>query len=133
MADGLNHKESIRDQVMEKMRKLAEVSKQLEQQVRAQGQALNVMQAGAIKKRVDELTERQNELVMSIVDMYPDKKKRDEFVALGNKIEDFRPKIRACNDHDELETLKKEVDQCVDDWVDRFQSIVRDLVGSKEN
>ena len=133
MADGLNHKESIRDQVMEKMRKLAEVSKQLEQQVRAQGQALNVMQAGAIKKRVDELTERQNELVMSIVDMYPDKKKRDEFVALGNKIEDFRPKIRACNDHDELEALKNEVDQCVDDWVDRFQGIVRDLVGSKES
>ncbi len=118
---------------MEKMSKLAEVSKQLEQQVRAQGQALNVMQAGAIKKRVEELTERQNELVMSIVDMYPDKKKRDEFVALGNKIEDFRPKIRACNDHDELEGLKNEVDRCVDEWVDSFHNIVLILVGSKES
>ena len=100
---------ATREAVIEKLRKLAEVSKELEKYARVQSNAMNVMQASEAKRHVDELTVRQNDLVLSIVDMHPDKEVRERFVKLGDKIESYRAEIRACQEASELEELKGKV------------------------
>ncbi|MBQ7567777.1 hypothetical protein IJT17_03130, partial [bacterium] len=120
---------ATRKAVIEKLHKLAEVSKELEKYARVQSNAMNVMQAAEAKRHVDELTLRQNDLVLSIVDMHPDKNVRDKFIKLGDKIEAYRSQIRACQDADELEELKDKVDADVDEWVRQFQDISCFLAG----
>lgn len=117
--------EDIRSQ----LRKLAEVSKDLEQHARMQAAAVNFVQAGELKRRMDELTARQDQLVMSIVERHPDAQVRNKFRALGRKIEEFKPKIRSCQDPAELKELRKNIDECVEEWVMQFQTIVSSLVG----
>jgi cell fate (sporulation/competence/biofilm development) regulator YlbF (YheA/YmcA/DUF963 family) len=120
---------ATREAVIEKLRKLAEVSKELEKYARVQSNAMNVMQAAEAKRHVDELTVRQNDLVLSIVDMHPNKEVREKFVKLGDKIEAYRSDIRACQDAGELEELKNKVDADVDEWVKQFQDISCYLAG----
>lgn len=120
---------ATRDAVIEKLRKLAGVSKELEKYARVQSNAMNVMQAAEAKRHVDELTVRQNDLVLSIVDMHPDRAIRERFIKLGNKIEAYRETIRACQDAKELEELKNGIDADVDEWVAQFQDISCFLAG----
>lgn len=115
--------------IFAQLRKLADVSHSIEQHARMQATAYNFVQAGEIKRRIDELTETQNRLVMAIVDRHPDEATRENFKALSRKIEDYRPKIRACEDKEELVKLKNEVDEAVQDWVYQFQVIVSSIVG----
>lgn len=118
-----------REEVTEKLRKLAEVSKELERYANVQSKALNVMQAKEAKRHVDELTVRQNDLVLSIVDMHPDRAVRENFMALTDKIESYRPKIRICQDPEELKEIKESIDRAVDEWVKCFQDISCYLAG----
>ena len=120
---------ATREAVIEKLRKLAEVSKELEKYARVQSNAMNVMQASEAKRHVDELTIRQHDLVLSIVDMHPNKEVREKFVKLGDKIESYRAEIRACQDAGELEELKNKVETDVDEWVKQFQDISCYLAG----
>ena len=109
--------------------KLAEISHSIEQHARMQASAYNLVQAGEIKRRIDELTESQNRLVMAIVDRHPDAEARERFKALGRKIDDYRPQIKACDDREELKRLKNEIDEAVEEWVLQFQIIVSNIVG----
>lgn len=118
-----------RDEILEKLRKLAEVSKDLEQNARMQAAAVNLVQAGELRRRVDELTRRQDALVLQIVERHPDAGTRDRFLALTRRIEEFRPQIRSCQDPEELKRLKQDIDHSVEDWVHQFQTIVSALVG----
>jgi len=124
-----NRDESRRDEILEKLRRLAEVSKDLEQNARMQAAAVNLVQAGELRRRVDELSRRQDTLVLGIVDRHPDAAMRDRFHLLSRRIEEFRPQIRSCQDPRELERLKKEIDAAVEEWVHLFQKIVATLVG----
>lgn len=124
-----NQNQSRRDEVFEKLRKLAEISKDLENHARMQAAAVNLVQAGELKRRVDELTSRQDQLVLAIVERHPDAAVRNNFKALARKIEEFRPQIKACHDPEELKSLKRQIDQAVEQWVYQFQVIVSSLVG----
>ena len=107
MAEGLENRDGPRrDEIVEKLRKLAEVSKELEQNVRMQAAAVNLVQAGELRRRVDELTRLQEVLVQAIVDRHPDPCLRERFRSLSQRIDDFRPEIRACQDPDKLQELK---------------------------
>ena len=93
--------------------------------------AYNFVQAGEIKRRIEELTENQNRLVMDIVGRHPDVEVRDRFVKLAHKIDDYRPQIKSCEDPQELKKLQKEIDEAVEEWVYQFQVIVSEIVGVK--
>lgn len=121
--------DTSRQDIVERLRKLAEVSKELEQNARMQAAAVNLVQAGELRRRVDELTKRQDALVMGIVERHPDPAVRARFAALSHKIEEFRPQIKACQDPKELQRLKEEIDASVEEWVHLFQKIVASLVG----
>ena len=123
------HNTQLAGEVKEKLRKLAEVSKKLEQYASAQSAATNVMQACEIKKRVDELTARQDDLVLSLVEMHQDKARRDEVIALSDRLEEYRLQVKACQNAQELEELKEAIDKTVDEWILKFQNLVSDLVG----
>lgn len=118
-----------RQDIVERLRKLAEVSKELEQNARMQAAAVNLVQAGELRRRVDELTRRQDSLVMSIVERHPDPEVRARFATLSHRIEEFRPQIKSCQDPQELKRLKQEIDASVEEWVHLFQKIVASLVG----
>ena len=115
--------------VFEQLRKLAEISHDIEQHARMQASACNFVQAGEIKRPMDELTERQNQIVMAIVDRHPDAETKESFKALARKIEEYRPQIKACEDPEELKRLKKEIDEAVEEWIYQFQVIVSAIVG----
>ncbi len=121
--------ENRRDEIMGRLQKLAEVSKELEQNVRMQAAAVNLVQAGELRRRVDELTRLQDTLVQGIVDHHPDAALRQRFSALSRRIEDFRPQIRSCQDAGKLKELKEQIDESVEEWVHLFQYIVSTLVG----
>ena len=74
------------EDVFAQLRKLAEISHQIEQHARMQASAYNFVQAGEIKRRIEELTENQNRLVMDIVGRHPDVEVRDRFVKLAHKL-----------------------------------------------
>ncbi|MGM9997790.1 MAG: hypothetical protein ACI38Q_00070 [Candidatus Bruticola sp.] len=119
------------EDVFAQLRRLAEISHQIEQHARMQASAYNFVQAGEIKRRIDELTENQNRLIMDIVGRHPDSGVRDRFVKLAHKIDDYRPQIKSCEDPEELKKLRKEIDEAVDDWIYQFQTIVSEIVGVK--
>lgn len=121
--------DNSRQDIVERLRKLAEVSKELEQNARMQAAAVNLVQAGELRRRVDELTKRQDALVMSIVERHPDADVRSRFATLSHRIEEFRPQIKSCQDPQELKRLKQEIDASVEEWVHLFQKIVASLVG----
>lgn len=121
--------QNSRQDIVERLRKLAEVSKELEQNARMQAAAVNLVQAGELRRRVDELTKRQDALVMSIVERHPDADVRARFANLSHRIEEFRPQIKSCQDPQELKRLKQEIDASVEEWVHLFQKIVASLVG----
>ncbi len=130
MAEGLENRDGPRrDEIVEKLRKLAEVSKELEQNVRMQAAAVNLVQAGELRRRVDELTRLQEVLVQAIVDRHPDPSLRERFRSLSQRIDDFRPEIRACQDPDKLQELKAQIDGAVEEWVFLFQHIVSTMAG----
>ena len=119
------------EDVFAQLRKLAEISHQIEQHARMQASAYNFVQAGEIKRSIEELTENQNRLVMDIVGRHPDVEVRDRFVKLAHKIDDYRPQIKSCEDPQELKKLQKEIDEAVEEWVYQFQVIVSEIVGVK--
>ena len=121
--------EPRRAEILEKLHRLAEVSKDLEQNARMQAAAVNLVQAGELRRRVDELTRLQDSLVKAIVDRHPDAALRDRFHSLSRRIEEFRPQIRSCQDPEELQNLKRQIDGAVEEWVHVFQRIVATLVG----
>ncbi|MBQ7529662.1 hypothetical protein IJT10_07145 [bacterium] len=116
-------------EVFAQLRQLAEISRSIEQHTMMQSAATNIVQAGEIKRRIDELTEKQDRLVMTIVGNHPDPQVRENFRKLGKKIEDYRPKIKQCEDPEELRQLKKEVDEAVEEWIYNFQVIVSSILG----
>ncbi len=124
-----NGPENQRNEIMGRLQKLAEVSKELEQNVRMQAAAVNLVQAGELRRRVEELTQRQDALVQGIVDHHPDAALRARFISLSRRIEEFRPQIRACQDAKKLTELKAQIDESVEEWVHLFQCIVSTLVG----
>ncbi|MBQ7503173.1 hypothetical protein IJT93_10795, partial [bacterium] len=52
-------------EVLAQLRQLAEISRSIEQHTRMQAAATNFVQAGEIKRRIDELTAKQDRLVMT--------------------------------------------------------------------
>lgn len=116
-------------EVLAQLRQLAEISRSIEQHTRMQAAATNFVQAGEIKRRIDELTAKQDRLVMTIVGNHPDPQVREDFRRLSKKIDDYRPRIKSCEDKEELKQLKDELDQTVEDWIYQFQVIVSSIMG----
>lgn len=116
-------------EVLAQLRQLAEVSRTIEQHTRMQAAATNFVQAGEIKRRIEELTANQDRLVMTIVGNHPDPEVRENFRRLASKIEEYRPKIKSCEDKETLKEIKKELDETVEEWIYQFQIIVSSIVG----
>ncbi|MCA9792946.1 MAG: hypothetical protein KC910_14160 [Candidatus Eremiobacteraeota bacterium] len=92
--------------------------------------AVNMIQAEQLRKRIDELTERQERLMDELVAMHPDPSVRDRFEALSSKIEELKIEIRGCNDMEDLKELEGKIESTVESWVHHFQIIVAGLMGA---
>ncbi|MEW6283576.1 MAG: hypothetical protein AB1758_33505 [Candidatus Eremiobacterota bacterium] len=119
-----------RESILNKVKLLASVSTELEQNSRMLGSASNLVMAEQLKRKVDELTTRQDRLVREIAGWHPDPAVRDGFLAQTRAVDEFRPRIKACKTHDELAALQAEMDRAVDEWVHQFQTIVAHLMGA---
>lgn len=119
-----------RETILGKVKMLATVSTELEQNSRMLGAASNMVMAEQLKRKVEELTMRQDRLVREIAGWHPEPAVRDKFLALTRTVDEFRPRIKACKTHDELAQLQGEMDRAVDEWVHMFQTIVAQLVGA---
>jgi DNA repair exonuclease SbcCD ATPase subunit len=115
---------------LQDVKTLAEVSKELENHSRMLAAAVNIVQAGELRRKVNELTRRQDELVRRIVAHHPDPGVRQRFDQLSARLEEYPARIKACNDPGELARLKQEIDKTVEEWVHQFQSIVANLMGA---
>lgn len=119
---------STKESVMKLMGELKEVSQEIEDHVKQLNSAFNFVQACEMKRRVGELEQKQNRIIKSIVDKHPDAAVRKEFFAISDKIEEYKPKIKLSTDAEELKKIKKEIDETVAVWTEKFQSIVYYLV-----
>lgn len=120
---------STPETIRKKLEELARVSKELEANVKLQAGAANIVAAEQLRKRVTELTETQNTMMIELVNLHPDPESRARFAELTRAIDTFQAEIKACKEMSELRRLESEMEKGVEDYVLCFQTIVAELMG----
>lgn len=117
--------------IKERLKELAEVSRDLDRHTQLSRTASHPTMAQQVRKRIDELTERQNTLMGALVNEHPSQEKQDEYRKLAATIDLLRDEIRGCEDKERLAELEAQIEATVDKWVHGFQVIVSELAGVK--
>jgi DNA repair exonuclease SbcCD ATPase subunit len=117
--------------IREKLKELAEVSRDLDRHSQMSKTASHPIQAQQVRKRIDELTEQQSALMNALVDQHPEEERRSHFQKLGAQVESLKEEIRGCEDKDKLVELEGQIEAIVDNWIHAFQVIVSELAGVK--
>ena len=117
--------------IRERLKELAEVSRDLDRHTQLSRAASHPIQAQQVRKRIDELTDRQNSLMNGLVSEHPSQERRDEFQKLGAKVDSLKEEIRGCEDKEKLAELDAQMGTVVDNWIHGFQVIVSELAGVK--
>lgn len=117
--------------VRERIKELAEVSRDLDRHTQLSRSASHPIQAQQVRKRIDELTAQQSSLMSALVAQHPDETRRVEFSKLSQKLDNLRDEIRGCEDQEQLIALEDQIETTVDHWVHGFQVIVSELAGVK--
>ncbi len=124
MEGGAPANSPTREAIKEKVRELANLSRDLEVLTRQLGAASSTVQVGFLKERVDQLTATQRKLIGEIAVCCPDLELKAEFEGLDTRLETVRQLVKDCKDGEELETLRQEIDPLVERWADTFQRLV---------
>lgn len=118
-------------EIKEKLKELAEVSRDLDRHSQLSKSASHPIQAQQVRKRIDELTQQQTSLMKSLVDRHPDADKRAQYEQLGAQVEGLKEKIRGCEEKENLVELESQIESVVDAWIHCFQVICSELSGVK--
>lgn len=119
-----------REDVRKRIEALAGLSKDLENQAKLQSKAANVIAAEQYKRKVSELTEAQNKMMLELVSMHPDPAVLEKFRELQSSMESYQGKIRSTKLMTELRELEASLDSVVNQYVHHFQSAVAELMGA---
>lgn len=117
--------------IRDRLKELAEVSRDLDRHTQLSRSASHPIQAQQVRKRIDELTERQTTLMNGLVAEHPSEERRAEFAKLGAKVDALKEEIRGCEDKEQLAELDAQMETVVDGWIHGFQVIVSELAGVK--
>jgi seryl-tRNA synthetase len=117
--------------IREKLKELAEVSRDLDRHSQMSKTASHPIQAQQVRKRIDELTAQQNSMMNALVEQHPDEEKRSAYHQLGAKVDSLKDEIRGCEDKEKLVELESQIEEVVDTWIHAFQVIVSELAGVK--
>jgi hypothetical protein len=112
------------------LEELAQVSKDLEANARMLSKAANIIAAEQLRKRVNELTARQNTMMTQLVGMHPEAAVRDRYHQLSRQVDELQKEVKGTSDMDELKRLDGEITSRVGDYVHHFQTIVANLMGA---
>jgi hypothetical protein len=115
--------------IREKLKELAEVSRDLDRHSQMSKTASHPIQAQQVRKRIDELTEQQSSMMNALVDQHPNEERRSNFQKLGAQVETLKEEIRGCEDKEKLIELEGQIEAIVDSWILAFQVIVSELAG----
>jgi polyhydroxyalkanoate synthesis regulator phasin len=115
--------------IREKLKELAEVSRDLDRHSQMSKTASHPIQAQQVRKRIDELTEQQSSMMNALVDKHPNEERRSNFQKLGAQVETLKEEIRGCEDKEKLIELEGQIEAIVDSWILAFQVIVSELAG----
>lgn len=118
-------------EIKQALKELAEVSRDLDRHTQLSRSASHPVQAQQVRKRIDELTAQQANLMSSLVAKHPDQTRKEQFLKLEAKLDSLRSEIRGCEDKEELVELEAQIEATVDSWVHGFQVIVSELAGIK--
>ncbi len=119
-----------KDEARRILESLAQVSKDLEANARMLSKAANIIAAEQLRKRVNELTAQQNDMMTQLVGMHPDAATRDRYHQLSKQVEALQKEVKGTSDMTELKRLEGEIEARVGDYVHQFQTIVANLVGA---
>lgn len=117
--------------IKEELKKLAEVSRDLDRHTQLSKTASHPIQAQQLRKRIDELTVQQTGLMNALVEKHPNMITKQKFEKLSIELEQLRADIKACDDKEELEKLDQQIEETVNRWVHQFQVIVSEISGVK--
>lgn len=115
--------------IREKLKELAEVSRDLDRHSQMSKSASHPVQAQQVRKRIDELTAQQSSLMNALVEQHPNEERKANFHKLGAQVESLKEEIRGCEDKEKLVELEAQIEGIVDTWVHSFQVIVSELAG----
>lgn len=115
--------------IREKLKELAEVSRDLDRHSQMSKTASHPIQAQQVRKRIDELTEQQSALMNGLVDQHPSDERKTHFHKLGAQVDTLKEEIRGCEDKEKLVELESQIEAIVDSWIHAFQVIVSELAG----
>lgn len=117
--------------IKEELKKLAEVSRDLDRHTQLSKTASHPIQAQQLRKRIDELTVQQTGLMNALVEKHPNMITKQKFEKLTKELDQLRADIKACEDTDELAKLDEQIEETVNRWVHQFQVIVSEISGVK--
>jgi len=113
-----------REAIKDKVRELANLSRDLENLTRQMGAAVSTVQVGFLQERVDQLSATQRKLIEEIAASCPDAELQTRFSGLDRRLESVRKQVKESKKADELEQLKAEIDPLVEQWAELFQELV---------
>jgi hypothetical protein len=115
--------------IRERLKELSEVSRDLDRHTQMSRSASHPVQAQQVRKRIDELTERQTTLMNGLVAEHSSQERQAEFAKLSARLDSLRDDIRGCEDKEKLAELESQIEATIDSWVHAFQVIVSELAG----
>ena len=114
-----------------KLEELAAVTKDLDGNLKMLARAANIIAAEQLKKRVNELSEAQNQKMTDLVAMSPDPQDLKQFTQLSRDVDDLGAQIKACKEREVLRELEQKIDGTTGAQVELFQRVVAALMGVK--
>lgn len=114
-----------------KLEELAAVTKDLDGNLKMLSRAANIIAAEQLKKRVNELSEAQNQKMTDLVAMSPDPQDLKQFTQLSRDVDDLGAQIKACKEREVLRELEQKIDGTTGAQVELFQRVVAALMGVK--
>lgn len=116
-------------EVRKSLETLAEVSRDLDRHTQLSKTANHPIQAQQVRKRIDELTAQQTDLMNELVEKHPNLITKQKFKKLTDDLEQLRRDIRACENKEDLPELESQIEEMVNKWVHQFQVIVSQVSG----
>ena len=109
---------------------LANVMSDLQRNTILANNAVNVIQAGQVRTKIDELNRQQKTLMDELVGMHPDPAAREKYQSLNDRVKALEKEIKSCNEMETLKELEAKIESSVGEYVHHFQIMMATLMGA---
>lgn len=109
---------------------LANVMNDLQRNTILANNAVNFIQAGQVRQKIDELNRQQKSLMDELVGMHPDPAAREKYNTLNDRVKALEKEIKTCTEMEALRELEGKIESSVSDYVHHFQIMMATLMGA---